>query len=228
MTWKASITIHGLYASDPTLFAYFYLPEGISKPDIIDLLMQECSSFEILYPSPEIMKQLIGVWSKKCLPIWEDLYASTLLSYDPLNNYVLHETVKEDTGKATNSNISDTGSDSRNVTDNSTQHYGGTTENVQAVAGFNSETFSNANKANVTNGGQDTANETKTETGTNTNTTSATGKEDENRKLDRYKYGMMGGVKPGTLIKDFRDISRFDVYDYIVGDFIKKFCLMVY
>ena len=228
MTWRASITIQGLYEFNNNIFDYFYIPDGINKDDLITLILSETLSFEILYPSPEVMRNLIGVWSRKMLPIWQDLYNSTQLDYDFMRNYDLYEDVKEGVDRSSTSNVNDTGASTETYHNTDTTTYGGTQENVQSVSGFNTETWANANKANATSGGSDTTNTNSTDGKTSNNTTNASGKEEQDRDLNRHKYGLLGGVRPATMIKDYRSISDYSVYDVILSDFIQKFCLMVY
>ena len=46
--------------------------------------------------------------------------------------------------------------------------------------------------------------------------------------VTRKRSGMEGGVTAQSLIKKERDIARFDIYDEIIKDFKKRFCLLVY
>lgn len=46
--------------------------------------------------------------------------------------------------------------------------------------------------------------------------------------VTRKRSGMEGGVTAQGLIKKERDIARFDIYDEIIKDFKKRFCLLVY
>lgn len=83
----ASISIWGMYQYEPTLFDGLQLPEIVDKSTLIDNLVIELAELELLYSSAPFMKQAISAWSRKQLPIWNKLAATTNLDYNPIYNY---------------------------------------------------------------------------------------------------------------------------------------------
>ena len=87
-----TMSILGLYNYDNTIFDLLTLPEEMNKQILIKNICAELADMELLYPNPEVMKDLIGVWSVSSQYEWEKLYESMLLEYNPLDNYDRTET----------------------------------------------------------------------------------------------------------------------------------------
>ena len=104
----ATLSILGLYKADRGIFAGMTLPSGMRKQDFIDLLLAECAELEVLYPNPALMRQLITSWSNTRVSSWNKLYKSTMLEYNPLENYDRYETWEDVDGST--GNTSTTGS----------------------------------------------------------------------------------------------------------------------
>ena len=217
---RATLSILGLYDYDNTLFDYFTIPDGIDKDDLITLIFSEASSFELLYPSGPIMKNLIGVWSRKMLPIWDKLKYSTEQEYNPIYNY---DRFEEETTSGTNSGTSNITSGSTH-TESGSVTYGRTDTDVNQVAGFNSETFANSSKSTNTASGSDS--NSSTGGGTANETQSATANEKQERTL--RAYGNIGVTTAPEMLKEYREIEDYSIYDKIAWDFIDKFCVRVY
>ena len=98
----ATLSILGLYRYDPTLFDNFQIPGALDKTVLVDNLLLECAELEVLYPDLDFLKFIIGRWSEKSLPVWDKLYKTTVLEYDPIENYNrLEEWEETGTGSAT-------------------------------------------------------------------------------------------------------------------------------
>lgn len=104
----ATLSILGLYKADPGIFGGMQLPAGMRKQVFIDLLLAECAELEVLYPDPALMRQLITSWSYTRVSSWNKLYKSTMLEYNPLENYDRYETWEDVDGST--GNTSTTGS----------------------------------------------------------------------------------------------------------------------
>ena len=221
---RSTLTIIGLYEYDNSIFDYFDIPSGLNKDELITLIISEAGSFEVVYPSGPIMKNLVGVWSRKCLPIWEKLKESTELEYNPIWNYDrTEEEISDRTGNISgNSNIT-SGS---THTETSSVTYGRTDTDEQQVTGFNSETYVNNAKNTNTAGGSDSSTGSGGGTANETQSATANEKENQNRKL--RAYGNIGVTTAPQMIREFREIEDYSVYDKICWDFINKFCVMVY
>lgn len=92
MPISAQMSVWGLYQIDPTILDGLHLPEAVDRETLVDNLLLETESLEVLYPSPAFLKKAVEVWSKERLPIWEKLYETTILEYNPIENYDRIET----------------------------------------------------------------------------------------------------------------------------------------
>ena len=129
------LSILGLYECDNSIFDGFEPPTFIdeknvvhtlNRDDVINNILLQCAELEIMYPSTQIMKFAIGVWSASNARTWEKLYKTMFLEYNPLWNV--------DADITQNRKIA--------------RDRDGTNENINTVSGFNSEDWSNANKDN--------------------------------------------------------------------------------
>lgn len=84
---KSSVSVLGLYEWDSALFSKLMLPDGVDREVAVDTILAECAELEVLYPNWNTMRDLIGIWSRKELPVWSKLYATTAYKYDAIHNY---------------------------------------------------------------------------------------------------------------------------------------------
>ena len=125
---KGTLSVLGLYRWDNTLFDLMALPNGMEKETLIDFILAECSDMEVLYPNPEVLKNLIGIWSHTEQFTWNKLYNSLLFEYNPIDNYDRSETrILESSAEGTSTDSgsdtitsSDSGSDTTTSTDSGT------------------------------------------------------------------------------------------------------------
>lgn len=101
------ITIWSLYHYEPTLFDGLTLPAGIDFEILRDNIVLKCGEFGALYPDPDFLKQCITLWGKTNYLVWEKLYKTTQLDYDPISNYDrIEDTERTATGNAVNKETS--------------------------------------------------------------------------------------------------------------------------
>lgn len=192
----------GMYQYDDTLFKFFSVPSTMEslKETIINSICLDTQELEVLYTSIPIMRIAIGNWCTSMFPIWKRLYDTTLLEYNPIENYNRTETITE--------------SEKRNDTLNSTSETNGNSEQINQNVAFNNTDFAN-NEKNMIN-----------------NDTSVTDNSNNSYNTDRTTShnakGNIGVTTSQTMIKQERDISEFNIVQYIVDDFKQRFCLMVY
>lgn len=95
---QMKLTLNGLYQFDNSLFDNLELPSELTKDTCIQVILEKCGEFPLLYPDFEYMKYAIGVFSKK----WEwtlNKWAKAInIKYDPLYNFDRHE-IYTDTSK---------------------------------------------------------------------------------------------------------------------------------
>lgn len=220
----ANLSILGLYGYDSTLFDNLLLPSAIDKDTVIDNLMAETAELECLYSDPDFMKAMIGIWSKKELPVWTHMYETTQYEYNPIWNKdgKVTETVSD--SKTNTSNQSSSGTSSASADSTVTR-----TEDLDAqhkVAAFNESSAQLASQDLGDNEINDTSN---TETSASTSTTLRnTDNEVFKHSFERIEQGNIGITTTQSMIREERDIAEFNVIDYIIKSFKQRFCLQVY
>ncbi len=221
------LTVEGLYNYDNTLFDGFNVPEGLVKQIAIDAILMRTRELEILYPDFTYMKNRITIWSNKYQINWKKLYDTTVLEYNPIENYDRMEDWT-DTDDETSTSARD---NTRNTTN--TVKSTRTNEVMNSVNVTDQNTAFNAGLADhakqITDG--DT-----TENGSITNT--ETGKDTENENVNGGRtgkhtrvgraHGNIGVTTSQQMIQSERDLVVFNLYDVIAESFIENFCLMVY
>ena len=221
------LTVEGLYNYDNTLFDGFNVPEGLVKQIAIDAILLRTRELEILYPDFTYFKKRITIWSNKYQINWKKLYDTTVLKYNPIENYDRMEDWT-DTDDETSTSARD---NTRNTTN--TVKSTSTNEVVNSVNVTDQNTAFNAGLADHSK--QITDGDT-TENGTITNT--ETGKDTENESVNGGRtgkhtrtgraHGNIGVTTSQQMIQSERDLVVFNLYDVIAESFIENFCLMVY
>lgn len=189
----ATMSVLGLYNWDNTLFSLLSVPEGLDKETLVDFILAECSDLETLYPNPDVLKGLIGVWSITQQYEWNKLYNTLTLQYNPIDNYDRTETreftsqaagnstdggtdtvTSADTGTDT-ATSADTGTNTVTSADTGTDTTSENSTDLNQVKAFDSANFADKEKDTVNNSGSTTYGKTNTNTAvfgkTNTNTT---------------------------------------------------------
>lgn len=108
--------------SDGDVFEGFDVPLGMDRDLAINKICMECAELTLVYPDLDIMKTAITMWTRENMPIWEKLYATTTLEYNPIWNV-----------------------DATIIEDNSGDNSGDTT---QSVKGYNSNSWAEHTKDN--------------------------------------------------------------------------------
>lgn len=203
---KAKISLIGLYNWDETLFDLMELPEGLSLEVFRDNLLAETAELEVLYPNPEVMKNLIAIWSRKQLDVWTRLYETTMYEYNPIENYDRIENGRSSgTDKSTHS-----GKDTNN----------GTSSGNGYEAGFDS----------VPSGNNDGLVKTARNENTMDNTLTY-GHEIDGEHSQEHElrvHGNIGTVTAQSMISQQRSIVTYNIYDTIIKEFTERFCILVY
>lgn len=131
------LSIQGIYEYDQTVFDGFDSPSYtdpnnvvhvLNKNDVINSICLECAELELLYPSVNMMKFAIGVWSASNYDTFCKMYASQLIKYNPIWNV---DAEIDHTNRIV-------GGDNRTITPSTT--------NEHSVQGFNSSTWSQSDK----------------------------------------------------------------------------------
>ena len=221
---RATLSILGLYQYSPDIFDLFKLPEGVSLDSVRDNILMELAELELLYPSGTFMKTAIGIWSSKQLPVWEKLYATTKLEYNPIHNYDrTEEWTEQETG---NRNESRTQSQKSNGESSGTVQNSGEDTVKSDVSAFNETTYTPKEMQTTKLGTENTS------SGTAKQTTDITDDTDENSNRNNTRtgraYGNIGVTTTQQMIEAERNVVKFNIVDYIVEDFKRRFCLLIY
>ena len=221
------LTIEGLYNYDNTLFDGFNVPEGLVKQIAIDTILMRTRELEILYPDFTYLKNRITIWSNMYQINWKKLYDTTVLEYNPIENYDRMEDWTDTDDETTTSARDNTRNTNNTVKSTSTNEIMNNVNVTDQNTAFNAGLADHAKQ--ITDG--DT-----TENGTITNT--ETGKDTENESVNGGRtgrhtrtgraHGNIGVTTSQQMIQSERELVVFNLYDVIAESFIENFCLMVY
>ena len=221
---RATLSILGLYQYSPDVFDLLKLPDGVSLDSVRDNILMELAELELLYTSGTFMKTAIGIWSAKQLPVWEKLYATTKLEYNPIHNYDrTEEWTEKETG---NRNESRTQSQESNGESSGTVQNSGEDTVKSDVSAFNETSYTPKELQTTTLGTENTS------SGTAKQTTDITDDTDENSSRNNTRtgraFGNIGVTTTQQMIEAERNVVKFNIVDYIVEDFKRRFCLLIY
>ena len=229
---SATMSLLGLYRKNNNLFLELELPEGIERDTVVDNLLMETAELEVLFTNPLFMQTAIGTWSSKELPVWQKLYDTTLLKYNPIQNYDRTEKWSEDENTTKNTDSEATGTSKTESDGTSKQNRDTTIDNA-------TNHFTSAyNETDFTPTGRDQQNQqeigetTQTDEG-NVNVSAKSGNvtdETGKRFLDRSGEisGNTGFYTKQKMIEQERNIAMFNVIDHIINSFKNRFCLQIY
>lgn len=230
MSRGSTMSALGLFQWDKNLFEMLIIPEGLDKETLVDNLLAQTAELEILYTNPVVLKNLIGVWSKKNIDVWNKLYLTTQYDYNPIENYNRIET-GTDTG---------TGTTRHSGTDTHTLGGSDTTSNTRRnTASGNSEHFVagfDSSAENLVKQSKDTGSTSETETSNGAynygkSDTLRHGETIENTNDGQHTLHARGNIGVTTtqeMIEQERRVDRFNIYDYIIEEFKMRFCILVY
>ena len=224
MALRATMSLLGLYQADPTLFDNLELPEGLELDTLRDNMICELAELEVLYPDPVFMKSAIGFWSKKQLHVWTELYETLLYDYNPIWNKDGTKTETRDL--AGTEDVTDGNTHSHDITSTRNLAHTDDSTTTESVFGFNSSTAADANKTVLDMDTSDS--ETVKDAGSSSDSRSIDRDTTDTGTVTTTEQGNIGVTSTQSLIKEQREVVQFNVYDYIIADFRKRFCLMVY
>ena len=240
----ATMTTYGLYNYDPTLFDKLRVPQGIDKQTVINQIILDTWELELLYPTPNFLKNAIGFWSDTNQDIWQKLWDSEHFDYNPIWNVDgdIYEDGTAFKNRAGNNSETGLGSETQTGTD------------YRNKAGNNAETGSGSETETGTDFRNKAGNNTETETDDVTNTQSVKGfnssswaeheqnvTDDDRSKTGSFSEGETGGDSRHTrrtgnigvtttqqMIREEREVDQFSTIKFISQSFKKQFCLLVY
>ena len=229
---SATVSLLGLKRLNDGILGELVVPDGVDVELVKDNLLAETAELEVLYPDAIFMQAMIGRWSAKELPIWERLYKTTLLEYNPIENYDRMEewTEAEDTKKNTEADATGTSRTDTDGTSTRQSNTDGVINDQKYVSAYNEIEFTPTERDNNT---QNEKNESEQkDVGTVSVKTSAENTTDEtgNRNLLRKgrAHGNIGVTTSQQMIEAERDVALYNIIDVIINSFKNRFCLQVY
>ena len=229
---SATISLLGLKRLNDGILGELVVPDGVDVELVKDNLLAETAELEVIYPDAVFMQAMIGRWSAKELPIWERLYKTTLLEYNPIENYDRMEewTEAEDTKKNTEADATGTSKTDTDGTSTRESNTDGVINDQKYVSAYNEIEFTPTERDNNTQNEKN--NSEQKDVGTVSVKTSAENTTDEtgNRNLLRKgrAHGNIGVTTSQQMIEAERDVALYNIIDVIINSFKNRFCLQVY
>ena len=169
---RANLSIMGMYDYDNTILDLMQIPEGINKDTLKENLLMEAAELELLYSNFGFLKQAIGSWSRKQLPVWEELLATTQYEYNPIWNKdgTITELITRDLKGS--EDVKDNNTRTDNLTDSQTRNLAGSNNvtDSHGVYGYNSDAKAPESEDVTTQNTTDTGTVTDAHTGTQSRT----------------------------------------------------------
>lgn len=221
------LTVEGLYNYDNTLFDGFNVPEGLVKQIAIDAILMRTRELEILYPDFNYMKNRITIWSNKYQINWKKLYDTTVLEYNPIENYDRMEDWTDNDDETSTSARDNTRNTTNTVKSTSTNEVMNSVNVTDQNTAFNAGLADHAKQ--ITDGNtNENGSITNTETGKDTENENVNGGRTGRHTRTGRAHGNIGVTTSQQMIQSERDLVVFNLYDVIAESFIENFCLMVY
>lgn len=229
---SATVSLLGLKRLNDGILCELVVPDGVDVELVKDNLLAETAELEVIYPDAIFMQAMIGRWSAKELPIWERLYKTTLLEYNPIENYDRMEewTEAEDTKKNTEADATGTSKTDTDGTSTRESNTDGVINDQKYVSAYNEVEFTPTERDNNTQNEKN--NSEQKDVGTVSVKTSAENTTDEtgNRNLLRKgrAHGNIGVTTSQQMIEAEREVALYNIIDVIINSFKNRFCLQVY
>ena len=225
---RATLSILGLYQREPTLFDELELPGSMNKDVLIDNILYEAAPLEAYYPDPNFMKFMIGRWSFMNQSVWQKLYDTTVLEYNPIFNYDRTEEWSENEQMLDKRTL--TGTEMETSTDNSSGKIksSGTVKSELNVSGYNESSYVPREQTIETpNTLTSNTSETDRIVSIDKNDTENMDRKRDNIRTGRA-FGNIGVTTTQQMIQQERETVLFNMYKVITDSFIERFCLMIY
>ena len=208
-----------------------YIPTGIESDDVINSILLNTAELEVLYPNPEAFMNFVGVWAKSRANAWQRVYTALTAEYSAIENYDRYE----DGSDTSHGNSADNTTDTRQgfttvKSSDSITFNEGNRVTTEKVTGFNSNSFADKSKTETTHATDTTTgtNESLTEAA-NKNTIGRTTEDDRTNSRTSHIHGNIGVTTAQKMITEEIELrAKNDITHFIVEDFKRNFCLLVY
>ena len=220
MSRGMTLSVMGLYKIDNGLFSEMVYPSGFSadeKQTVVGNILAECAELECLFPDPDTMKTMIGLWSKMNISVWERIFTASKLEYNPIENYnrTELETISDDHSD-THSGIDSSSASSSTINT-------GTDTNTNSITSYDSNTPQTHDKSELTHG------HVVTDSGSSSFTHGEVITHDGDITRNNHTSGNIGVTTSQQMLEQEIEVSaKLNVIKMIVDSFKDRFCLLVY
>lgn len=253
---SATLTILGLYNwaidhNETDIFDGLTVPVTVTKDHVVKNILMQAAPFEVAYADPDVMRELISIWSNANIVKWNRWADSWTKAneFNQLENFdrTEHEEIAHSgtdlTGNTQTRNLAGSSNRTQNLADNETRNLSDAeTRNLtdeHKVSAFDSSDYQN--KDRDTHTGTDTISHTgtvgSTHTGTDnvaltdTGTITDSGAMTHGHEIERDArfHGNIGVTSLAQLLEGYNAAAEnWDLIAKITQSFIKEFCIMVY
>ena len=202
---NSKITVIGMYNWDHSLFDNLVLPSALSSDDVVMSVLMEAGEFETLFSDFDFFKTAIGIWSRKNIGVWNELWETTQYEYNPIHNYDRTETRTNTQTRNLAStdnetrNLSWQDRETRNLTDSNTETRDlGSESHETGTIGVSSSSDTDTTSNSTVTGSGKAYNDADLVTKDRT-VTSATGSEDNTSSSTETRNLTQTGSDTGTI-----------------------------
>lgn len=213
MTLIDSINLWRLQNQNEFYFNDIVLDERLNKEDLYNMILTEYMNMLVLYANPQLFKTTVKLFFLKNKDRISDLIDTTVLNYDPLENYSTVETGKLDRTGTKGFTQAD------NRTENITRE--GDTTSTHFVSAFNNvqgeDVEQNRDVIKAKEKVVDTENYTSAQ---DTNTKDNEETRDTKKGITNLTYQ--------DLVEKQRKVVQFSIYEWILKEFAKDLLVAIW
>lgn len=213
MTLIDSINLWRLQNQNEFYFNDIVLDERLNKEDLYNMILTEYMNMLVLYANPQLFKTTVKLFFLKNKERISDLIDTTVLNYDPLENYSTVETGKLD--RTGTKGFTQADNRTENITregDTTSTHYVSAFNNVQGEDVEQSRDVIKAKEKVV-----DTENYTSAQ---DTNTKDNEETRDTKKGITNLTYQ--------DLVEKQRKVVQFSIYEWILKEFAKDLLVAIW
>lgn len=213
MTLIDSINLWRLQNQNEFYFKDIVLDERLNKEDLYNMILTEYMNMLVLYANPQLFKTTVKLFFLKNKERISDLIDTTVLNYDPLENYSTVETGKLD--RTGTKGFTQADNRTENITregDTTSTHYVSAFNNVQGEDVEQHRDVIEAKEKVV-----DTENYTSAQ---DTNTKDNEETRDTKKGITNLTYQ--------DLVEKQRKVVQFSIYEWILKEFAKDLLVAIW
>lgn len=213
MTLIDSINLWRIQNQNEFYFNDIVLDERLNKEDLYNMILTEYMNMLVLYANPQLFKTTVKLFFLKNKDRISDLIDTTVLNYDPLENYSTVETGK----------LNRTGTKGFTQADNRTENIAreGDTTSTHYVSAFNNIQGEDVEQSRDVIKAKEKVVDTE-------NYTSA---QDTNTKDNEETRDTKKGITNLTyqdLVEKQRKVVQFSIYEWILKEFAKDLLVAIW